>query len=78
MIIGFQSRNSQAIKIPKELKVKTDEVFNKEVKNELLIKNWENWWNSFDAIEDLKREQGSQKREEDRTKLELKIKEVSS
>jgi len=60
----FQSGNSQAIKIPKELKVKTDKVFNKQVKNELLIKNWENWWNSFDAIEDLKREQGSQKREE--------------
>ena len=60
----FQSGNLQAIKIPKELKVKTDKVFNKQVKNELLIKNWENWWNSFDAIEDLKREQGSQKREE--------------
>ena len=61
----FQSGNLQAIKIPKELKIKTDKVFNKEVKNELLIKDiWENWWNSFDAIEDLKREQGSQKREE--------------
>jgi len=59
----FQSGNLQAIKIPKELKVKTDKVFNKQVKNELLIKNWENWWNSFDPI-DLKREQGSQKREE--------------
>jgi antitoxin VapB len=63
----FQSGNSQAIRIPKELRVKTDKVFIKQVKNELLIipneDIWENWWNSFDAI-DLKREQGSQKREE--------------
>ena len=63
----FQSGNSQAIRIPKELRVKTDKVFIKQVKNELLIipneDIWENWWNSFDAI-NLKREQGSQKREE--------------
>ena len=63
----FQSGNSQAIRIPKELRVKTDKVFIKQVKNELLIipneDIWENWWNSFDAI-DLKREQGRQKREE--------------
>jgi len=63
----FQSGNSQTIRIPKELRVKTDKVYIKQVKNELIIipneNIWENWWNSFDII-DLKRDQGSQKREE--------------
>lgn len=62
----FQSGNSQAIRIPKELRVKTDKVFIKQVKDGLLIISnesvWGNWWNSFDTI-DLKREQGEQKRE---------------
>ena len=63
----FKSGNSQAIRIPKELRIKTDKVFIKKVKNGLLIipnkDVWKNWWNSFDTV-DLKRDQGIQEREE--------------
>jgi len=63
----FKSGNSQAIRIPKELRIKTDKVFIKKVKNGLLIiphkDVWKNWWNSFDTV-DLKRDQGTQEREE--------------
>jgi len=63
----FKSGNSQAIRIPKELRIKTDKVFIKQVEDGLLIITnediWKNWWNSFDTV-DLKRDQGIQEREE--------------
>ena len=63
----FKSGNSQAIRIPKELRIKTDKVFIKQIKDGLLIITnenvWDNWWNSFDTL-DLKRDQRVQKREE--------------
>lgn len=63
----FKSGNSQAIRIPKELRLKSDKVYIKKINNELLIipdeNVWENWWKSFERI-DIEREQGSQKRED--------------
>ncbi len=60
----FKSGNSQAIRIPKKVKINSNKIFLKKMNEGLLIikpeKNfWENWWNSFDAI-NIKREQGSQ------------------
>ena len=63
----FKSGNSQAIRIPKKFRLETDKVYIKNVKDGLLIipnkDVWKEWWDSFEPIE-IKREQGTQKREE--------------
>ena len=64
----FKSGNSQAIRIPKEVRLKSKKVYIKKINDGiLLIKEsndfWNNWWKSFNKL-DIKREQGNQKRED--------------
>ncbi|WP_035587320.1 antitoxin [Hippea jasoniae] len=64
----FKSGNSQALRLPKEFRLNSKNVYIKKIgKGILLVEEsddfWENWWGSFEKAE-LIREQGSQEREE--------------
>ena len=64
----FKSGNSQALRIPKEVRLNSKNIYLKRMgKGILLIEEsndfWDNWWNSFEKAE-LVREEGFQEREE--------------
>ena len=64
----FKSGNSQALRLPKEVRFNSKKVYLKKInKGVLLIEEsndfWDNWWNSFEKT-DINRMQGDQKRED--------------
>jgi len=64
----FRSGNSQAIRIPKEVRLKSKKAYIKKINDGILLIEesndfWNNWWKSFDKL-DIKREQDNQKRED--------------
>ncbi len=64
----FKSGNSQALRLPKEVRLNSKNIYLKKInKGILLIEEsndfWDNWWSSFEKAE-LTRNQGSQERED--------------
>jgi len=62
----FKNGNSQAIRLPKECRVKSDKVYIKKIGDSLVIMEgdiWDKWWSGFDRV-DIERLQGTQEREE--------------
>ncbi len=64
----FKNGNSQAVRLPKECRFDSQKVLVKKITDGIVLienskKTWEKWWQSFEKTS-LKREQGSQKRED--------------